>query len=51
MLYRVSAGHDQLVLPAAGGSRELMLAELHDVATDLRLSHCIICINIIIDDI
>ena len=29
-LYRVSAGHDQLVLPAAGGFRELVLAELHD---------------------
>ena len=30
MLYRVSADHDQLVLPAAGGFRELVLAELHD---------------------
>ena len=30
VLYRVSAGHDQLVLPAAGGFRELVLAELHD---------------------
>ena len=26
----VSAGHDQLVLPAGGGFRELVLAELHD---------------------
>ena len=30
VLYCVSAGHDQLVLPAAGGFRELVLAELHD---------------------
>ena len=30
VLYHVSAGHDQLVLPAAGGFRELVLAELHD---------------------
>ena len=30
VLYRVSAGHDQLVLPAAGGFCELVLAELHD---------------------
>ena len=30
VLYRVSAGHDQLVLPAAGGFSELVLAELHD---------------------
>ena len=30
VLYRVSAGHDQLILPAAGGFCELVLAELHD---------------------
>ena len=29
-MYRVPAGHDQLVLPAAGGFRKLVLAELHD---------------------
>ena len=30
VLYRVSADHDQLILPAAGGFRELLLAGLHD---------------------
>ena len=30
VLYRVSAGHDQLVQPAAGGFRKLVLAKLHD---------------------
>ena len=29
-LYCVSAGHDQLILPAAGGFHELVLTELHD---------------------
>ena len=29
-LYRVSAVHDQLLLPASGGFRELVLAEPHD---------------------
>ena len=30
MLYDVSAGHDQLILPASGGFCELVLAELHN---------------------
>ena len=30
VLYRVSHGRDQLVLPATGGFRQLVLSELHD---------------------
>ena len=30
VLYRVSHGHEQLLLPATGGFRQLVLAELHD---------------------
>ena len=39
-LYRVSAGHNQLVLPAAGGFRELVLAELHDSQLGGHLDSC-----------
>ena len=30
VLYRVSHGREQLVLPATGGFRQLVLSELHD---------------------
>ena len=30
MLYHVAAGHNQLILPAAGGFHKLVLAELND---------------------
>ena len=30
VLYRISHGHEQLVLPATGGFHQLVLSELHD---------------------
>ena len=30
VLYRVSHGHEQLVLPATGGFHQIVLSELHD---------------------
>ena len=40
VLYRVSAGHDQLILPAAGGFCELVFAELHDTRLSCHLDSC-----------